>query len=269
MISWIKKFPFISYCILAFGISWAGWSVLIFTNTAPDFFNPWKLLAAFGPSLAGLLILGMHSGKEGLRQVWKQLIQVRVGWVWYLISLAGPPLLMLVSLWIHMLLGGTGLAFNDPAELYRVIPVFLLVLFFSVLGEEIGWRGFALPWLQKRFNALGSSLILGLIWFLWHLPLFWLPGDFHQQLPLAWFLLQTVSITVLYTWIYNATDGSLWIILLLHTASNTAFGVLPILPEIASGSLRPAWILNILLVLTAGVIILVNGSKALTQQQID
>ena len=265
MITWIKKHPFVFYCALAFAISWAGWFVLIFTDTTPGFFNPWKLLAAFGPSLAGLLVIRLHSGKEGLRKVWKQLVQLRVRWIWYLISLAGPPLLMLAAIEIHRLLGGTGLTFNDPAELYRVIPVFLLVFFFSVLGEEIGWRGFALPWLQERFNALVSSLILGGIWFMWHLPLFWLPGDFHQQLPLVWFLLQTISITVLYTWIYNATGGSLIIILLLHTASNTAFGVLPMLPEMTSGSLRPAWILNILLILSVFFVTAINGPKTLTR----
>jgi membrane protease YdiL (CAAX protease family) len=265
MISWIKKHPFLVYCLLAFSISWFGWFVLILTDTAPGFFNPWKLLAAFGPSLAGLLVIGVDCGKEGLRKVWNQLIRVRVRWIWYVLSLAGPPLLMLASLWFHILLGGTGLAFNDPAEVYRVIPVFLLVFFFSVLGEEIGWRGFALPWLQARFDALVSSLILGVIWALWHLPLFWLPGDFHQQLTLIWFLLQTVAITVLYTWIYNATRGSLWVILLLHTASNTAFGVLPMLTEMAAGSLRPAWILNILLILSAGLVVLINGPRTLTK----
>ncbi len=266
MTTWIKKHPCFVYIFLAFSISWAGWLVLILTNTAPGFFNPWKLLAAFGPSLAGLLVIGINSGKAGLQEIWKQLTQLQVNWVWYLISLVLPPALMLTSLEIHILLGGTGLAFNDPVEIYRVIPVFMLVLFFSVLGEEIGWRGYALPWLQKRFNALGSSLILGLIWALWHLPLFWLPGDFHEQLPLIWFLLQTVSITVLYTWVYNATHRSLFMILLLHTASNTAFGVLPMLPEAASGSLRPAWILNILLVLAAGFVIFRNGPKTLTHQ---
>jgi uncharacterized protein len=267
MTTWIKKHPFFVYTLLAFSISWAGWLVLILTNTAPGFFNPWKLLAAFGPSLAGLLVIGIKSGKAGLLEIWEQLTRIKVNWVWYLISLVLPPALMLTSLGIHILLGGTGLAFNDLAEIYRVIPVFVLVFFFSVLGEEIGWRGYALPWLQERFNALESSLILGLIWALWHLPLFWLPGDFHEQLPLIWFLLQTVAITVLYTWIYNATNNSLFMILLLHTASNTAFGVLPMLPEAASGSLRPAWILNVLLVLVAGFVVWRNGPKTLTRQQ--
>ena len=266
MLKSIKKHIFAFYITLAFSISWLGWTILILTDTAPGFFNPWKLLAAFGPSLAGLFVITVHSGKPGLRKVWQDLIGFgKPKWYWYLFSLAGPPLIMLAALWIHMALGGTGLAFNDPAEIYRVIPVFLLVLFFSVLGEEIGWRGFALPWLHKRFNALQSSLILGFIWSLWHLPLFWIPGDFHQQLPLLWFLIQTVLITILYTWIYNATDGSLLIILLLHAASNTAFGVLPMLPEAASGSLRPAWLLNILLMIAVGLVILLNGPKTLAK----
>ena len=267
MSAWIKKHTFIVYLLLAFFISWLGWIVLILTDTAPGFFNPWKLLAAFGPSLAGAAVVAITSGKSGLRKIWQQLTRVRVRWVWYLVSLALPPALMLAALGIHTLLGGTGLVFNDPAEIYRVIPVFLLVFFFSVLGEEIGWRGLALPWLQARCSALVSSLILGMIWALWHLPLFWLPGDFHQQLPLTWFLLQTVAITVLYTWVYNATRGSLFMILLLHTASNTAFGVLPMLPEMTGGSLRPAWILAILLAFSAGLVILLNGPQTLTREQ--
>ena len=268
MMKTIKKHIFPIYLLLAFSISWVGWLILIFTDTAPEFFNPWKLLAAFGPSMAGLFAIAIHSGKGGLRKTWETLLGYgNPKWTWYLFSLVFPPLIMLISLWIHIALGGTGLAFNDPAEIYRVIPVFLLVLFFSVLGEEIGWRGFALPWLQERFSALNSSLILGVVWALWHLPLFWIPGDFHQQLPLAWFLIQTVSITILYTWVYNATKGSLLIILLLHAASNTAFGVLPMLPEAASGSLRPAWLLNILLVIAASLVIILKGPSTLAKEQ--
>ncbi|MFW5714383.1 MAG: CPBP family intramembrane glutamic endopeptidase, partial [Brevefilum sp.] len=222
-----------------------------------------------GPSLACLAAIGLQSGMQGLKKVWGQLTHFRVQWFWYPFSLAAPPLLMLTAIEIHTLLGGTGLVFNDPAEIYWMVPVFFMVLIFSVLGEEIGWRGFALPWLQKRFNALRSSLILGLIWAIWHLPLFWLPGDFHQQLPGIWFLLQTVSITISYTWVYNATRGSLWIILLLHAASNTAFGVLPFLPEMTGGSLRPAWILVLLLVLASGLVVLINGPKTLSRQPSD
>lgn len=262
-----KKCTFFFYLLLAFVISWLGWLVLIFTNTEPGFFNPWKLLAAFGPSLAGIITISLSKGKQGLQELWQRLSSRKTRWYWYMFCLAVPPALMLGALGIHTLLGGQGLNFNDPAELYRVIPVFLLVFFFSVLGEEIGWRGFALPWLQKRFNALVSSLIIGLIWALWHLPLFWISGDFHQQLSLLWFVIQTVSITILYTWLFNSTNGNLLLILLLHSSSNTAFGVLPMLPETAGGSSRPAWILNLLLILFSVIVILVNGPKTLTKKK--
>lgn len=260
----IKKYTFFFYLFLAFPISWLGWLVLIFTNTEPGFFNPWKLLAAFGPSMAGIITILLSSGKQGLKMLWQRLSSRQTRWYWYIFCLAAPPALMLGALGIHTLVGGQGLTYNDPAELYLVIPVFLLVFFFSVLGEEIGWRGFALPWLQKRFNALVSSLILGLIWALWHLPLFFIPGDFHQQLSFIWFVLQTVSITILYTWLFNTTNGNLLLILLLHSSSNTAFGVLPMLPEAAGGSSRPAWILNLLLIIFVVIVTLVNKPKTLT-----
>lgn len=264
----LKRHIFIIYIIFSFLISWTGWFVLILTGTEPDFFNPWKLFAAFGPSLAGLAAIAVYAGQAGLRKCWQRLTHFRQpAWYWHLVSLGLPPFLMLAALGIHIGLGGSGLVFNDPAEIYRVIPVFILVLVFSVLGEEIGWRGFALPWLQQHYNAFLSSLILGVIWTLWHLPLFWIPGDFHQQLPFIWFLIQTVSITILYTWIFNATGGSLLIILLLHTASNTAFGVLPMLPEAANGSLRPAWILNLLLVIVAILMVILNGADTLSKHK--
>jgi membrane protease YdiL (CAAX protease family) len=263
----MKKHIFFVYLFLSFLISWLGWLVLVFTNTEPGFFNPWKLLAAFGPSLAGIIAISINNGKPGLQELWHRLTLWRVRWIWYLVCLAAPPALMLASLGIHVLLGGQGLMFNDPAELYRVIPVFLLVFFFSVLGEEIGWRGFLLPWLQRRFSALASSLILGVIWAAWHLPLFWIPGDFHQQLSIVWFVLQTVAITILYTWVFNGTKGSLFLILLLHASSNTAFGVLPMLPETANGSTRPAWLLNLLLFLAVVLVILVNRPKTLAKRK--
>jgi len=262
----IKKNTFFGFIILSFVISWAGWLILILNNIEPGFFNPWKLLAAYSPSMVGLLAIHRYSGRDGLRTVWKQLIDWRRPKLsWYFFSLAGPPLAMMTTLGIHSILGGEGLIFNDPAEIYLVIPVFFLVLIFSVLGEEIGWGGFALPWLQDRFNAFHSSLILGLIWAFWHLPLFWIPGDFHQQLPISWFILQTITLTIIYTWIFNATNHSLLIIILFHTASNTAFGVLPMLPEAANGSTHPAWILVILQLFAVCLLLLINGPNTLTK----
>jgi membrane protease YdiL (CAAX protease family) len=265
MKKWIKTHSFTFYLAAAFTISWLGWLPLILGHGNIGFFNPWKLLAGFGPSLAGLAAIGTSEGKAGLRRLWHRLTDFRrTGWLWAIFGLGAPPAAMLTALGLHTLMGGQGLIFNDPAELYRVIPVFLLVLFFSVMGEEIGWRGFALPWLQKRMGALQASLILGGIWALWHLPLFVIPGDFHSQLPISWFVLQIITSTILYTWIFNATHRSLIIIHLFHAASNTAFGVLPMLPENAAGSSRPAWFLLGILSIAALAVILINGPQTLT-----
>ena len=94
--------------------------------------------------------------------------------------------------------------------------------------------------LHQPFN--NHSLIIGVIWGAWHLPLFWLPGNFHQTIPLSLFLLQSVALAVIYTWLHNNTKGSLLIALLFHTASNVTLGVLPVLPMDTGGDLVPLWL---------------------------
>jgi len=186
----------------------------------------------------------------------------RVNRIWYLISLMGAPLVMIAALGLHFCLGGALPQFLDPNHMVTSLAqwpigiiVFLYIFVFSALGEEIGWRGFALPLLQTRFSPFSASLILGLIWSLWHLPLFWMSGNFHQELPLSWFLLQIFGSTFLYTWMYNHTRSSLLIMLLFHTASNAAMGLLPILPLDNGSSLRPLWLTVGLLWLGVGLML--------------
>jgi hypothetical protein len=128
-----------------------------------------------------------------------------------------------------------------------------------VLGEEIGWRGYALPRLQARYGSLLASLIIGFTWGAWHLPLFWLPGNFHQTIPPTLFLLQSVALAIIYTWLYNQTKGSLLIAHLFHAASNVTLGVLPVLPTDTGGDLTPLWLtVGLLSVFTIVVVILLT-----------
>ncbi len=164
----------------------------------------------------------------------------RVRWWWYLFSLGGTAVFVLAALGLYRLGGGrAALQFNDPNQWYLVFPIFFYVLFFSVLGEEIGWRGFAL---QSSYGPLRASLIIGFFWGAWHLPLFWLPGNFHQSIPLVLFLLQSVALAIIYTWLYNQTKGSLFIAHLFHTASNVTLGLLPVLPTDTGGDMTPLWL---------------------------
>jgi membrane protease YdiL (CAAX protease family) len=125
-----------------------------------------------------------------------------------------------------------------PAEtpLWQKILILFLIftLGFDGLGEEIGWRGFALPRLLERFSPLISSLILGALWAVWHFPYALTEGTFLSEVPLHWFFINLLAMSVIYTWIFINTNGSLLLPLLFHAAGNTTANLLPILPPAAS-----------------------------------
>ncbi|MFB0537313.1 MAG: type II CAAX prenyl endopeptidase Rce1 family protein, partial [Anaerolineae bacterium] len=141
--------------------------------------------------------------------------------------LFGPAILVLAAIGLDFMLGGATPDFNnvDARRIfgtstnlwYFVVPFFLVDVLTN--GEEIGWRGYVLPRLQARFSALVSSLILGVVWGLWHLPRFWVAGD-TESFALA--TLHNIAMAVLFTWVYNNTNGSLLMVTLFHAAINTA-----------------------------------------------
>jgi len=251
---------------IAFFISWGVWFIQEINGNS----NQWLLwIAGFGPTLSALALTVLQDGWSGLRQLFNLPGSAKPRW--YIISLLSTPLAMLVSLGLHIALGGALPHFVDPNHLVisldqwpLVIVVFLYIFIFTAIGEEIGWRGYALPRLQARFSPFVASIIIGLIWAVWHLPLFWMAGNFHQQLPLSWFLLQILGSTFIYTWMFNRTGGSLLIALLFHTSSNAAVGLLPILPLDNNGSLRPLWLVVVLLWLIVGFVLWFDRDKFFT-----
>jgi uncharacterized protein len=144
----------------------------------------------------------------------RRILQFRLGWHWYmftfLIVVAGTA----GQLVIYRLLGNT---FNGTLFLTQ-LGIFLPLLILGPLSEEIGWRGYALERLQTRWNALTSSLIVGLVWALWHLPLFMMVGtsQYELRIPFIGFLIGFPASSILYTWLYNNTKQSLWSAILLH-----------------------------------------------------
>jgi membrane protease YdiL (CAAX protease family) len=125
--------------------------------------------------------------------------------------------------------------------------IFTVIL--SNTGEEIGWRGFALPHLQKRYNALAASLIVGLLWSLWHLPLVFLTGNLMAQSPLLWFI-SIVAVAFIYTWLYNSTQGSILLVALLHVSENLYGAFIPGVSPIAYALLN--CVVAIVLILVFG-----------------
>lgn len=215
---------------VAFAFSWAFWipNALAANGVAlPDGLagflasplNP----AAFGPTFAAFLLTLLYQGGNGLVQLLKRGVDFRFRKVWLAAILLLPLVIFGGSVFAAIL---AGVRSFDPSVIAN--PPFALIAFFVILftagplQEEFGWRGYALPRLQSRFNALASSVILGFFWWLWHLPAVFIPGRFMaDSLPVFLALAAVIMLTsVLFTWVYNNTDGSVLAALLMHTAMN-------------------------------------------------
>jgi hypothetical protein len=258
-----KRYPVAAFFILTYGVSWLVWVPMAVAQIN----HPIYKLGAFGPTLVALILTGLTAGRSGIKPLLRRLLIWRVHVSWYLFSFLITAVGVLIAIGLHVWLGGAVPNFNDPSQLYLVIPAFLYVLFTSVVGEELGWRGYALPRLQARYSALEASLILGLIWGAWHLPLFWMTGNFHQQIPISLFLLQTTGFSILYTWMANHTRGSLLLAHLFHAASNTTIGVLPVLPMDTGGSLRPLWLVVGILWIVGLIVVARCGPEQLVRKR--
>jgi uncharacterized protein len=240
------------FFLVTFVFSWSIWILLAITGCENGVLD---IMGRFGPLVAALLLTGVLDGRAGLAGLWKRMLIWRVHPGWYAFAFLGTAVVALGAIGIHIWMGGGALQFNDPAQLYLVVPVFVYVLVLSVAGEETGWRGYALPRLQERWGALPASLVIGVVWGVWHLPLFWMPGNFHTEIPFGLFLLQDVALSVVITWLFNRTGGSLLLVHLFHAASNTTIGVLPILPQDTGGDIRPLGIAVALLSIVAVIVI--------------
>lgn len=192
-------------------------------------------LAGFGPALLAAVITSwLEAGPGGLRSLLRRLLILRLSWRWYLIAILGPGLILLAGRGLEQALGGAVPPVDQPPlqaqmGLSHVSPiVFLFGLLANnliiTLGEELGWRGFALPRMQFFCAPLISGIVLGLLWGLWHLPLVWTPASRSAvaELPLWAFSIDITATSVLYVWIFNHTRGSVAVATLVHAANNTA-----------------------------------------------
>lgn len=237
---WVKQHPLVAYFILAYAGSWIVEAPLLASQrgfgllTLPD---PLLLIiflfaAYFGPLLAALVVTGATEGRAGVRHLLGRIVQWRVGLQWYLIPILGFPLVFLVA--FSLVMGPDPLiAFVQKWQLILTsyLPLLVFGLLFPTLGEEPGWRGFALPRLQIRYGALVGTLILGVLHALWHFPAYFLPGAI---LPGAFdptvFIANSLAIiafTILWTWVFNNALGSILIAIIAHSASNAFSGYVP------------------------------------------
>jgi membrane protease YdiL (CAAX protease family) len=168
----------------------------------------------FVPSLVAIFLTWSKEGLLGIRALGQRIIQFKLVWCWYLFAFLIVIVGTAGQLTINKLLGNT----FDGTLFIKQVGSLLPLLILGPLSEEIGWRGYTLERLEKRWNALTSSLIIGLVWALWHLPLFMMVGTSQREsgIPFIGFLINLMASSVLYTWLYNNTKQSLWSAILLH-----------------------------------------------------
>jgi membrane protease YdiL (CAAX protease family) len=245
---------------LAVGISWFFWSMNILGGwdiwTYPAI--AYASLGMLGPALAGTILIARSRNDLQRIDFWRRVLQLkRVGGRWLAILLIVPGLSALAIL-ASAAAGASWPGFETIrgllAEPWRIPLYCLFVLVFGPIPEELGWRGYALDGLQARFNPLVSSIILGMMWAVWRLPIFLVRGTYqHNHIGFATpgFLancLCVIAISVMFTWIYNRTQRSTLSAILFHFVINLSAEIFPL-----AGPAR--WIYLFLLIVTAIIMI--------------
>jgi len=238
---------------ITFVWSWTCWLVsFMLLEDFPFTASALAMIGGFGPSAAAVIMVAQTAGIAGSQQWLKRCLRWRVGWHWLLLAFLFPLVFMGLAAAVHVALGGT--LPTSPATGHAplvVLNFFLIFLVGGPLGEEFGWRGYALPALQLRWGWRTASLVLGGVWALWHLPLFYSAGSVQSQLPMGFHVLSTVASSVLFAWLYNRTRASLIPALLLHTAVNAWSMVIPVMVLPDGSNLRPFQLVVSILVVVA------------------
>ena len=251
----LARHPLVFYFLIAYAGTWlvsvpfalSGNGVGLLPFGVPDgsviFISAaWIFL---GPTLAAFIMTGITEGRAGIRRLLRRIVLWRVGLRWYLFAFIGVSLVITLG---FILVGGlASLQFLGLGYVLTYLVTFIIVLIIGgPLGEEIGWRGFALPRMQPLHGPLVGSIILGLLWGLWHLPEFMVPtwaesSGGSSPLAIAKFCIFAIAVTIILTWVFNNTKGSVLMAVVVHASIDAPFLPFSVL-------LGPAEVMNSLLV---------------------
>ena len=230
MLNWIKRNSLITYFIIAYAVSWSfeiplallkqgmiSWSIPMWLH----------YFAALGPFMAALTMTFLTEGRSGLRDLITRIFKWRLPVRYYAFVILIPVGLFTFACGLNRLLTGTWpdlklLGAVDYLPYLTPLGGLGLWIITFGLGEETGWRGYALPHLQKTRSATAATLILGILWAGWHLPGFFY-RDTYMQMGVMGFPMLALSLVfaaMIFTWLYNSTGGSLWIVILFHAVFN-------------------------------------------------
>ncbi|WP_439881607.1 CPBP family glutamic-type intramembrane protease [Pontibacter sp. MBLB2868] len=217
---------------LSFAFSWLVWGAVLAFPFPDELLLPLIIFGAFGPTFAAIFLVQRYYSSEAKHEFWNRVISVRrIGWAWYLVIFLIFPAIYLLGYYIYSFFGGV----QPPVEsLFSGLETpadFLVFALIMLLGgpvaEELGWRGYVLDPLQKKYGSVMGSVVLGIIWILWHLPLFFIEGTSQNAKGFGvqfWsWSFQLIAISIIFTWVYNNTNRSILAAILLHLMANMSY----------------------------------------------
>ncbi len=268
----------VQFFVLTFLFSWLMW--LPGTLYTYQIINPGQfvielvkimnLVGGIGPSLIAFILTFKNEGKHGAKQLFNRVLKVKLGY-WYLPIFLIIPVLLVLAHILNMILFGASFPQTGLLSEPWWIPVVFLVFFILQFSEEFGWRGYALDRLQSRWDAFVSSLIIGVLWAIWHLPMFLSNGfpHFENHLPFGQLFITLITASIIITWLQNNCKGSLVPAFIIHSFINFSGEVLPLIEKNkeAVGDYTAWMIVNVLLIITSIFILIVWGKKNLMRKQ--
>jgi membrane protease YdiL (CAAX protease family) len=259
------------FFLIAFGWSWLWWALFIFGilkmpagigTSEVDLGSAGPLiliimLTPFGPTIGAFVMTAMTEGRTGVKTLWRRFWNRSLSSKWLLVILMFFPAFQLIANFVSRTLDNQAYPFLAyPNQPWMFIPPFIANTLISAgMSEEFGWRGYALPRFQARWNALTSSIVLGAIWAAWHIPLWFVPGDSHNHVFFWGWAGRIILLSTLMTWIFNNTNGNVLAAVLFHGMANSVDDLF-----LYSGS---EWCYNGVRLLVVILIVVVFGSKNL------
>ena len=226
---------------ITFAVTWTCFiAAALLSTRAPALAGlrwPLLILGAFAPSAVAVLLTARDEGRAATRSLLRRVVAWRVGLRWYAFALGYMAAIKLAVALVYRVITGAWPQFGHQAWYAVMAAMVVATIFGGPLGEEIGWRGYALPRLAARFGLARASVLLGLVWACWHLPVFFMPGldQYGQSFPV--YLLQVTALSVAMAWLYGNTNGSLLLAILMHSAVNQSKDIVPSIVTAATNPL--------------------------------
>lgn len=217
----------LKFFLITFAITWSCWGLVVAVPVPAQ--SPFRgvlvLAGVFAPGLTALLLTALARGGAGTRTLLGRMLQWQVAGRWYVFAITYIVFIKLAVALIYRLVTGAWPRFGT--EPLYIIPFAILLSTPFQAGEEIGWRGYALPRLAARFGLASASVLLGVIWAVWHLPLFFVADADTYHQPFFVYLLQVTALSVAIAWLWQRTGGSLLLTMLMHAAVNNSKDIVP------------------------------------------